>query len=52
MFSIYIDHGTWKVTLSDGRTLTGRCESTGEALRIATAVATKLEAARKLLNSR
>jgi hypothetical protein len=52
MFSIYIDHGTWRITLSDGRTLTGCCETTGEALRVATATATRLEAARKLLHGR
>ncbi|MEI8308091.1 MAG: hypothetical protein WCF99_13610 [Chloroflexales bacterium] len=36
MISIRVNRGIWHVTLADGRKLSGRCATSGEALRAAT----------------
>ncbi|MEI6776408.1 MAG: hypothetical protein WCK70_05875 [Chloroflexales bacterium] len=39
MISIQVNRGVWNVTLADGRKLSGRCATSGEALRAASRAA-------------
>ncbi len=43
MIAISISRGAWSLTLPDGRKISGRAASSGEALCKATALATRLE---------
>jgi hypothetical protein len=43
MIAIYVSRGAWSLTLPDGRKISGRAASSGEALCKATALATRLE---------
>jgi hypothetical protein len=49
MIAIHVDRGIWQLTLADGRKLSGRCATSGEALRAATRAALIAERLQKAL---
>ncbi|MEI7644204.1 MAG: hypothetical protein WCJ55_07980 [Chloroflexales bacterium] len=48
MIAIRVDRGIWHLTLADGRKFSGRCATSGEALRAATRAALIVTAVQKV----